>query len=200
MTSQPPILRVVRMENPYAIAEMEVIRQLSMWTMDQSKWLAVAEGIKGGYLALFCASTVPDRLEGVFIIGLPMDALQDIPQVVHFQCQGGLKLRKKMVETLVAFVKQCGYTSFAAMNGSRVPDAVWLRTFRDGGPIVRQQTIFEFDAKERAQRERSSKKPVRRKQERTAVVKLRDRRNPGRAKGVADPIRRKLDQRSRRPG
>ena len=192
------VLRVVRMENPYAIGELEVIRQLSMWSSDQNKWLALAEGVKQGTMVVFCASSRMDRLEGFFILAMPADPLQDVPNVVHFQCQGGVKLKRKMVLELLAFIRQAGYTSYVAANTSGAPDELWLRAFRDGGPVLRKFTAFEFSTKQQVDHGRSRQGTVRRKHVRAAVHKHPNRRNAGRAEGAPRAVRGHTDKRPAR--
>jgi hypothetical protein len=188
-------LRVMRIESPFALSELAIMQQLHKWTQDQNRWIALAQGMQEGIVAFFVASSRPDRLEGFFAIALPVDGLQDMPQVIHFQCEGGVKLRRKMVQEVVAFVRAAGYTTFAAINGSGVPDEIWVRAFREGGEIVSRQTLFEFKVKEHASVGNNTN-PVRRKQEQKRPVERAGRHNARSAKGPPRAVRGKPDKRA----
>lgn len=192
-------MQVVRLHNPHALAELEVMRLLAKWAPEPHRWLSLAQQLERGDAALWGASTRPEKLEGMFIVQWPLDALQDMPQVAFFYCEGGVKLRRKMIQEMVAAIRAAGYTSFAAINDSGASDDVWCRTFRECGPVKRIATLFEFNV------ETEEEANVRHNQEAIWGLKAReptDKRkrtgghHAGRAEGNPRPVRRKPEQRA----
>lgn len=116
MTPAQARLLVVRIENPHVFGELELMRQLHKWTPEPHQWLTLASQVQSGEAIVYGASTRPDKVEGMFIIQLPTGDLSDMPYVVHFRCEGGVKLERKMVSTLVDAIRDAGYSSFGMVH------------------------------------------------------------------------------------
>lgn len=78
------------------------------------------------------------------LLAMPDHPLQK-PQVIHFYSEIP-RLRRKLVRTVLDFIKQSGYNTFQAVNSSGADDEVWKRTFRyPGWKLKPTKTVFEFE-------------------------------------------------------
>lgn len=67
-----------------------------------------------------------DEVVGVSITMLPWDKLF-MPQQFMYYCKGSVPLQRAMIQACVDFVKAAGYNRGWTVNGTGIPDAVWLR-------------------------------------------------------------------------
>ena len=76
------------------------------------------------------------------------NALEQVPQVMHFYSEGGRKETRALVDEVLNTVKAKGYNTLRAINGSGRRDAAWLRAFRHKdwmqNPV---KTVYDFEVK-----------------------------------------------------
>jgi hypothetical protein len=83
------------------------------------------------------------------MIWLPKsDALEKIPQVLHLHSEGGRQETRALVDAVLNFVRDKGYNTLRAVNGSGRRDDVWARTFRHKDWTQKPvKTVFDFEVK-----------------------------------------------------
>lgn len=141
------VLRTARITNPNAFYLQEVQDLFLAWNHDPEKWLSAVGEILADRGACIVGA-VGERLAGLALISLPNKMVTDC-QVIHFHCDGGPKLRRMMVQEVVNFVQNRGYTGFIAVNGTGKPDSVWARAFRGAGVARTFGSVVEFKFDER---------------------------------------------------
>ena len=68
------------------------------------------------------------------------------PQVFHFYTAGSSKLRKAMIDSVVAWVKERGYNGFWTSNiNGEEKDSAFKRLFKRAGPARKMGSIFRFE-------------------------------------------------------
>lgn len=163
---------VTTLLNPKAIDIPEVQQELLVWTSDPAYMAELYNGLSTGRAAIIVGSTDPLGLEGLALVFLPT-SFEDFPWVLHFHNRGGRALTKAMIDAVLDFVRVSGYTGFKALNQSGLPDAVWLRIFRNHGAPKHLGSAYFFDLNnyiEEATHERNRKRAVRRKNRQDAKL------------------------------
>lgn len=85
----------------------------------------------------FCILYLPDKNE-----------LQQVVQVLHIHSEGGRKETNALVGAVLNFVKEQGYNTLRAVNGSGRRDDVWARAFRHKDWTQKPvKTVFDFEVK-----------------------------------------------------
>lgn len=70
------------------------------------------------------------------------------PQIMHFYDEGGAADRRLLRNMVLDKIREKGYNSFIAINGSGAPDAVWKRIFQhEDWEIAPVKTVHEFRLK-----------------------------------------------------
>lgn len=161
-------MKIAPIENWEAFMLPPVCAALATWTKRTQDWTTLVHKVVAGKAMCLAGSNTPDKVEALSIIVWPEegDPFYPLPLVHHFHCNGGAKLRAKMVRATVAFLHAHGYTAFTAINVSGAPVEVWARAFSDAGfphPIA---TVYEF--KKDPYRGNYRKNAVRRKRAETA--------------------------------
>lgn len=101
----------------------------------------LGEGVRSGKYRVFFHSN-----SAYCIIQLPSSPFE-VPQVVHFYSERPGS-RGALVSAVLDFIKQSGYTTLRAVNGSGVPDETWVRTFRHKDWNIKPvKTVFDFEVK-----------------------------------------------------
>jgi hypothetical protein len=140
---------VAKIENPQAFGLPEVVEHLERWQGTKPKlWLELVKGVQAGTCVVWGGGT-DGKLHGLAIVALPIDALAANPQVLHFHCTGGPRLRDLMVRAVVDFLLDKGYTGMWAINQSGKPDSVWSRAFAAAGKSRPIGSIMAFDLEKR---------------------------------------------------
>lgn len=102
---------------------------------------ALVDGMTSGRLKVFVKGT-----HAFVILAIP-ETPYDVLQIMHFYAERPGD-KKALMDKVLAFAKEKGYTRFWALNATDKPDKVWERTFRseawDISPI---RTLFEFKVK-----------------------------------------------------
>jgi hypothetical protein len=141
--TQPIPYRVARVENPLALQIPEVMDLLERWSPDPQRWWPILDLVRldtGGVLV----GAVGQDLCALAIVTLPVETGTSCPQIAHFHCDGGAKLRNLLVRGVVDFLREKGYGFFWAMNQSGAADSTWARAFRLAGEARRIGTVMEF--------------------------------------------------------
>jgi len=97
-------------------------------------------------VGVFIGAEGPD-LKAIAVVFLPMSKLSSSPQVYHFFCTGGAKMRDALVDKVLAFARKNGYNQLWAINGTGKPDAAWAYAFKRAGPPLRIGSVMEFKTK-----------------------------------------------------
>ena len=158
--TQPIPYRVARVENPLALQFPDVMELLSRWEPLPNRWWPLVDMIQNQTGAILVGAVGQD-LCGLVILTLPVEAGTNCPQIAHFHCDAGPKLRNQMVRGVVDFLREKGYVSFWAMNQSGAADSTWARAFRLAGEARRIGTVMEFTLPG-DENERSTERTVRR--------------------------------------
>lgn len=82
------------------------------------------------------------EIKGVSITMLPQDKLF-MPQQFMYHCTGR-ELCAAMIQACVDFVKAAGYTKGWTVNGTGIPDAIWLRAHGLKGRAIGSLIEFSF--------------------------------------------------------
>lgn len=114
------------MKGTFPASDAEILREVEKGMREQRYKVFVIK------YAAFCILAMPDH------------PLQQ-PQVIHFYSEIP-RLRRKLVRTVLDFIKKNGYSKFQAVNSSGADDEVWKRTFLyPGWKIKPTKTVFEFE-------------------------------------------------------
>lgn len=90
-----------------------------------------------------------DKLLSFAIVTTPSRAFDLLPQVAHFYNTGSNALKRAMIDRIVEFVSENGYSSFLAVNATGSPDSVWARAFHRAGKARVVGSILEFEVGKR---------------------------------------------------
>ena len=121
-----------------------VQEQFARWTTDTSAWLEVVKRVYAGTAGVFVIGT-SHQIAGLAVVCLPQNPFDEMPWVLHFQCQGGPKAKNLLIQALTGWIKGWGYDTFHAMNNSGKPDSVWARAFNRGGIVKKVASVVEFE-------------------------------------------------------
>ena len=131
--------------NPAALDIPEVKAALNKWAI-ASQWqdqLRTQMSLGGAVVIVGTANDT--QIDAAAIVTLPQAFTDTIPWVVHFHNDGPRALTHKLVEGVLDFVRQSGYTAYKAFNQSGKPDKVWLRAFKQGGKPHFIGSAYTFD-------------------------------------------------------
>lgn len=123
------------------------LRGLRPWFSRPDRELleAVAKHIKLGGVFVYSENKRPVAFA---IVLWPADGLEK-PQVAHFYSEGSRKATTALRDYVLDKIRERGYNSFLAVNGSGAPDDIWKRTFRHKDwEIQPMKTLFEFKVKQ----------------------------------------------------
>ena len=81
----------------------------------------------------------------VGIIMLPQNALVSVPQALVMYNEGPAAVKNAVLDAVVDFVKQAGYTTYWALNRTGRDDAVWARAFRRAGDATKIASVMQFE-------------------------------------------------------
>ncbi len=86
------------------------------------------------------------RLKALAIACLPLSSLTPLPTVYHFyhSRKGSAALRNALVDAVVDFFLQSGYTHFLAINGTGRSDEAYMKLFSRAGEASRIGSMLEF--------------------------------------------------------
>ena len=147
-------VRVARVQNPF-ILRVEGVQELLKRAFPvggiifplgaEASALDIARMIAAPSSFGFFIGMEGHDFNGLAIVQLPQDTSICRPQVLHFYNSGGITLRNALTSAVVDFVKENGYSTFLAVNGTDHRDLVWARMFRRAGATKRVGSIMEFE-------------------------------------------------------
>ena len=82
---------------------------------------------------------------GIAVVALPESKLDPFPQIIHLYSEGPIRNRKVIIQAVVDFMEERGYTKVWAVNYTGKPDKVYQRVMKPQGWEVKPiGSIMEF--------------------------------------------------------
>ena len=143
-------MTVIRLQNPNALVSPEfraflkrsVKREALLGEDDllgvlhsgmSSPNFAALVGVEGG------------AFKALTLVTLPSQPAQPQPYVQHFYNEGTAALRDALLEAMVDFIVQGGYTKFLAVNLADRDFKAWAKTFQKAGKSTELGRLVEFE-------------------------------------------------------
>ncbi len=141
--------RIVRLTNPAAFDRPEVQRLFTRAFETNSladypeseaelRQAATAENVA------MLIGAEKGKLRALAIACLPLSTLTPLPTVYHFYNRGSAMLRNALVDAVVDFFLQAGYTRFLAINETGRSDKAYAKLFSRAGEAQRISSMLEF--------------------------------------------------------
>jgi len=141
---------IIRLRNPEALA-LQPIRDLfarafeSQTPVSFEVFMPAIEPYLSSPDVAVLVGREDNAYKAVTIALMPGSALFPFPQVYHFYNEGSAKLRNRLIDALVEWVKEQGYNSLHVAKWSDGPDKVWKRAFSRAGRFEKLGSTFRID-------------------------------------------------------
>lgn len=144
-------MQALRILNPNVarLASVENLLKASFSLSTYPPWEVlrphVAEYLFQPHVGFFLAFDKSGEPRGVSIVLLPQSPLETTPQVANFYSEGPKALTRELIRATVDFIKESGYTTFWAINHSKMDDPTWVKALKPKDwSIERVASIMEF--------------------------------------------------------
>ncbi len=141
--------RIVRLTNPAAFDRPEVQRlftrafetnPLADYPESEAE---LRQAATAEHVAMLIGAE-KGKLRALAIACLPLSTLTPLPTVYHFYNRGSAILRDALVDAVVDFFLQSGYTRFLAVNGTGRSDKAYAKLFSRAGEVQQIGSMLEF--------------------------------------------------------
>ena len=143
--------RVVRVTNPEAFQVPEV-KDLFVRSFKDNPFLDLSDEKLAEFAVLVLDPRVgvfvageKGEMVGLVIVMLPKSKLDKMPHIPHFANFGTGKSRDALINAMLDFMLESGYTRFWGINATGKGDEAYLKVFKLAGKATRIGSMLEFE-------------------------------------------------------